>query len=173
MSPMRRLIPNRPKKKAAYYRSREYKNQLRLKFYKWSHLKAAKVYYSMWNTRYNPYATDWFGSDRQPLMQKRAEAMFDSMLSMLKIRMDQVPDKTRRRAVRYALGCWAEAQQEVDGRAYRITDSTILPVRHPQDKSKEPCKEPYKELYKEPCRSASPVAPSELTSPNVHPADPA
>ena len=127
---MSRMIPARPKKEAAYYRSREYRALLRRKFYKWNHLKAARVYYSMWNTRYNPYATDWFGSDRQPCMQKRAEAMFDSMLTMLKMRMDQVPDETKRRAVKHALGCWAETQRRVDGREYKVTGNTIVPV-HP------------------------------------------
>ena len=93
------MIPKRPKKKAAYYRSREYKKILRLKFYKWSHLKAARVYYTMFNTRYNIYAMDWVDRGRTKVMEKRAQAMLDSMVSMLKMRTEQVPVKTKIKAI--------------------------------------------------------------------------
>ena len=96
------MIPKRPKKKAAYYRSREYKNILKLKFYKWSHAKAAKVYYTMFTTRYNPHAMDWVEKGRTHIMEKRAQAMLDSMITMLKIRMDQVPELTRSKAIQEA-----------------------------------------------------------------------
>lgn len=96
------MIPKRPKKKAAYYRSREYKDTLRLKFYKWSHMKAAKVYYTMFTTRYNPYAMDWVDKGRTNIMEKRAQAMLDSMITMLKIRMDQVPELIRSKAIQEA-----------------------------------------------------------------------
>lgn len=125
------MIPKRPKKKAAYYLSRKYKDILKLKFYKWSHMKAAKVYYTMFNTRYNPYAMDWVDKGRGEVMEKRAQAMLDSMVLMLKIRMQQVPDKIKIKAAQYALQKWAEAQQQVDGREYRVTENTILPVQTP------------------------------------------
>ena len=96
------MIPKRPKKKAAYYRSKKYKDTLRLKFYKWSHAKAAKVYYTMFTTRYNPHAMDWVDKGRTNIMEKRAQAMLDSMITMLKIRMEQVPELTRSKAIQEA-----------------------------------------------------------------------
>ena len=122
------MIPKRPKKKAAYYRSREYKDVLKLKFYKWSHLKAAKVYYTMFNTKYNPYAMDWVANDRSRVMEKRAQAMLDSMVTMLRIRVDQVPTLTRDKAKHEALCQWRDKQQE-DGRKYIIRENTIVPVQ--------------------------------------------
>ena len=77
------MIPKRPKQKASFYRSKAYKAELRLKFYKWSHIKAANVWYTMFTTAYNPYALDWMGSGRTKVMQCRANAMFDSMMRML------------------------------------------------------------------------------------------
>lgn len=106
------MIPKRPKKKAAYYRSREYKDVLRLKFYKWSHAKAAKVYYTMFTTEYNPYAMDWVDKGRTKVMEKRAQAMLDSMITMLKIRMDHVPTLTQEKAKHEALCQWRDIQQK-------------------------------------------------------------
>lgn len=90
------MIPKRPKHKAAYYRSREYKKILRLKFYKWNHKKAAKIYFTMFAAEVG--ALDWLDKGRTRVMQKRADAMFDSMVTMLKIRMDQVPDDIKMKA---------------------------------------------------------------------------
>lgn len=78
------MIPKRPKRKAAYYRSREYKKLLRAKFFKWSHAKVVKVWFSVFDIHE-------LDEGRTKVMQKRAQAMFDSMYSMLELRLDQVP----------------------------------------------------------------------------------
>ena len=95
------MIPKRPPKKASFYRSREYKKELRLKFYKWSHIKAVTVWYKMFTTAYDPYALDWMDRDRTKVMQARADAMFDSMYTMLQIRVEQVPEKTKKKAIEH------------------------------------------------------------------------
>ena len=89
------MIPKRPPKKTWFYRSREYKKELRLKFYKWSHKKAIHVWYTKFNTAYDPYALDWMDRGRTKVMQCRAQAMFDSMYTMLQIRVEQVPEKIK------------------------------------------------------------------------------
>lgn len=122
------MIPKRPKHKAAYYRSREYKKILRLKFYKWNHHKAARMYYTMFTTDYNPYAMDWVAKDRTRVMEKRAEAMLDSMVTMLTKRMDHVPDKIKMKARDKALCQWTDKQTRVDGRKYIVKENTIVPV---------------------------------------------
>ena len=106
------MIPKRPKKKAAYYLSREYKNVLRLKFYKWSHAKAAKMYYTKFTTEYNPYAMDWVDKGRTKVMEKRAQAMLDSMVLMLKLRVAHVDTLTRDKAKHEALCQWRDIQQK-------------------------------------------------------------
>lgn len=121
------MIPKRPKKNVAYYRSRKYKNELKLKFYKWNHLKVAKVFFNMFDTSFNPYATDWLVKDRTVIMEKRAQAMFDSMYTMLHIRLEQVPKKTKDKAMHKALKAWAKTQHGVDGRNYIVKDNTIIP----------------------------------------------
>lgn len=88
------MIPKRPPKKTWFYRSREYKKELRLKFYKWSHKKAIHVWYTKFNTD-DPYALDWMDRGRTKVMQCRANAMFDSMYTMLQIRVEQVPEKIK------------------------------------------------------------------------------
>lgn len=88
------MIPKRPPKKTWFYRSREYKKELRLKFYKWSHKKAIHVWYTKFNS-YDPYALDWMDRGRTKVMQCRAQAMFDSMYTMLQIRVEQVPEKIK------------------------------------------------------------------------------
>lgn len=123
------MIPKRLKKTVAYYYSKEYKRTLRLKFYKWSHLKAARTYYGMFNTRYNPYATDWLEKGRTKVMEKRAQAMFDSMELMLRLRLDHVPTITRDKAKHEALCQWRDTQHTKDGRKYIIVDNTIIPVQ--------------------------------------------
>jgi hypothetical protein len=126
------MIPKRPKKTTAYYRSSEYKKELKLKFYKWNHLKAAKVYYGMFDTSFNPYATDWLDKGRTKIMEKRAQAMFDSMVMMLRLRLDHVPTITRDKAKHKALCQWRDTQQQKDGRKYIVlcgTQNTIVPVQ--------------------------------------------
>lgn len=88
------MIPKRPKRKVAYYRSSEYKKQLKLKFYKWNHRKAAKIYYTMFAVEVG----DWLDKGRTRVMQKRADAMFDSMGMMLRLRLDHVPDDIKMKA---------------------------------------------------------------------------
>ncbi len=106
------MIPKRPPKKASFYRSREYKKELRLKFYKWSHIKAARIYYTMFSTMYDPYAMDWVAKGRTKVMEKRAQAMLDSMELMLKLRVDHVPTLTRDKAKDEALCQWRDIQQK-------------------------------------------------------------
>ena len=128
------MIPKRPPKKTWFYRSNEYKTELRLKFYKWSHIKAATVFYGKFTTAYNPYALDWMDrgmTKRSKVMHCRAQAMFDSMHTMLKMRMDLVPDKTKKKAIHKALQAWAKTQQGIDGRQYKVTDNTIIPNHAP------------------------------------------
>lgn len=120
------MIPKRPKQKASFYRSREYKKELRLKFFKWSHFKAAKVFFSKFSTRYNPYAVDWFEQDRTVVMQARADAMFDSMYTMLQIRVEQVPKKTMEKVMKRVLLEWAHIQR-ADGRDYVVKEDYIVP----------------------------------------------
>ncbi len=76
------MIPKRPKKKAAYYRS------IYPKAVRPSHAKAAKVYYV-----HHEVHMPW--TYRTNIMEKRAQAM-------LKIRMDQVPTLTRDKAIQEA-----------------------------------------------------------------------
>jgi len=121
------MIPKRPNKNVAYYRSRKYKKELKLKFYKWNHIKAAKVFFTKFDTSFNPYATDWLDKDRTKIMEKRAQAMFDSMVMMLRRRLDQVPTRTKDKAIKHALRCWAKRQYEEDGKKYIVKDHTILP----------------------------------------------
>ena len=122
------MIPKRPKKKAAYYLSREYKDILKLKFYKWSHIKAAKVYYTMFTTEYNPYAMDWVDKGRTKVMEKRAQAMLDSMVLMLSLRVAHVDTLTRDKAKHEALCQWRDKQHEKDGRKYIVIENTIRHV---------------------------------------------
>lgn len=93
------MIPKRPPKKASFYRSREYKKELRLKFHKWNHKKAIHVWYTKFNT-YDPHALDWMDRGRTKVMQSRANAMFDSMYTMLQIRVEQVPEKIKTKYTR-------------------------------------------------------------------------
>ena len=79
------MVPKRPKEKAAYYRSRQYKKLLRAKFYKWSHAKVVKVWFDFFDT-------NELDEGRTKVMQARAQAMYDSMYTMLKIRLEAVPD---------------------------------------------------------------------------------
>lgn len=120
------MIPKRPPKVTWFYRSKDYKAELRLKFYKWSHMKAAKVFYGKFTTEHNPYALDWMGRERTKVMQCRANAMFDTMYTMLQIRVEQVPEKTKKKAIHKALQTWAQRQQEIDGRQYKVTNNTII-----------------------------------------------
>lgn len=122
------MIPKRPPKVTWFYRSKDYKKELRLKFYKWSHMKAANVWYTMFTTAYNPYALDWMGSGRTKVMQCRANAMFDSMRIMLQMRMDQVPEKTKKKAIHKALGAWARRQGYEEGKEYTVKGDTIIRV---------------------------------------------
>lgn len=122
------MIPKNPKQKASFYRSKAYKAELRLKFYKWSHIKAATVWYTMLTTAYNPYALDWMDKDRSRVKQTRAEAMFDSMRIMLQMRMDHVPEKTKRKAINKALGAWARRQGYEEGKEYIVKGDTIIRV---------------------------------------------
>ena len=123
------MIPKRPKKKVAYYRSKEYKHLLRDKFYKWNHIKAARMYYTMFTTMYNPYAMDWVAKDRTKVMEKRAQAMLDSMVLMLRLRVDHVPTLTRDKAKHEALCQWRDMQQAKDNRKYIVIENTIVPVQ--------------------------------------------
>ena len=93
------MIPKRPKKTAAYYSSTKYKRELRLKYFKWSHMKVATVYYTKFTTRFDPKALDWVEQDRTKVMEKRAQAMLDTMILMLKIRLEQVPREIKERAI--------------------------------------------------------------------------
>lgn len=81
----------------------------------------------MLTTAYNPYALDWMDKDRSRVKQTRAEAMFDSMRIMLQMRMDQVPEKTKRKAINKALEAWAR-RQGYDGRKYIVKGDTIIRV---------------------------------------------
>ena len=122
------MIPKNPKQKASFYRSKAYKAEIRLRFYKWSHIKAATIWYTMFTTAYNPYALDWMDKDRSRVKQKRAEAMFDSMCSMLSMRMDHVPAKTKRKAINKALHAWAQRQRQEEGKEYIVKGDTIVRV---------------------------------------------
>ena len=122
------MIPKNPKQKTSFYRSKAYKAELRLKFYKWSHVKAATVFYGKFTTAYNPYALDWVDKGRSRVKQTRAEAMFDSMHVMLQMRMDHVPEKTKKKAIQKALRSWARRQQVADGREYKVTNNTIIAI---------------------------------------------
>lgn len=122
------MVPKRVNKKVRYLTSKAYKDELRAKYAKWSHVKAATVYYTRFTRAYNPYAKDWFYLPRTKTMQKRADAMFDSMITMLRIRMEKVPSKTKKIAIRKALFMWAEKQQSVDGRKYLVFEDTIKPI---------------------------------------------
>ena len=123
------MIPKNPKEKASYYRSREYKKVLRSKFSKWSHSKAASVYFNNFTCTFNPYALDWLDNSRSKVKQARADAMFDTMEMMLRIRVDEVPDKTKHKAINKALQAWAHRQQRSDGREYTVVEGTILPKK--------------------------------------------
>lgn len=123
------MIPKRPKKNVAYYRSREYKNKLKLTFFKWNHLKAATVFFTKFDTSFNPYAMDWVDKDRTKIMEKRAQAMLDSMVMMLRLRLDHVPTIKRDKAKHKALCQWRDTQQQKDGRKYIVIDNTIVPVQ--------------------------------------------
>ena len=94
------MIPKRPPKKASFYRSREYKKELRLKFHKWNHKKAVTIWYTMFTTAYDPHALDWMDTGRTKVMQSRANAMFDSMYTMLQIRVEQVPENIKTKYTR-------------------------------------------------------------------------
>ena len=125
------MIPKRPPKKTWFYRSNEYKTELRLKFYKWSHIKAATIFYGKFTTAYNPYALDWMDrgmTKRSKVMHCRANAMFDSMRIMLQMRMDFVPAKTKRKAINKALKAWAQRQRQEEGKEYIVKGDTIVRV---------------------------------------------
>ena len=125
----RNMIPKRIHKKIPYLTSADYKNVLKLKFFKWNHTKAARIYYTMFTRAYNPYARDWFYIERTKTNQEKAEVMFDTMFTMLKRRMEKVPERTKKEARRQALFMWAERQQTVDGRIYLVYQDTIKAVK--------------------------------------------
>ena len=126
---MRNLIPKRINYSTRYLKSREYEERLRIKFGRWTHIKVARVYYTMFNITYFIYAKDWFHVQRTKTMQRRAQAMFDAMTKIIKMRMAKVPPWTKLKARREALFLWAKRQQEVDGRKYLVKDFTIVPIQ--------------------------------------------
>ena len=83
----------------------------------------------MFTTEYNPYAMDWVAKDRTKVMEKRAQAMLDSMVLMLSLRVAHVDTLTRDKAKHEALCQWRDTQHTKDGRKYIVIDNTIVPVQ--------------------------------------------
>ena len=124
------LIPKRPKEKASVYRSRDFRRKLREKIAKWSPRRVFVTLYTKFDTKYNPYACDWFSStERTRVMQARAEALFDAWEITLRVHADKLKNHFNefQCAKKIALEQWCKIQSRVDKRSYCVVGSTILP----------------------------------------------